>query len=333
MPRRRQCTAESRSHVSLDPSAGLHPKTSHRRQLCMERFLTWLEKELGRTTAVEHLSIQELNVALIGFGKFLFYEGEPKYLFAECINAIVDLCPQFRGQLAAPWSTLSRWEESEPVVRSMIMPASVFQAAISLSLLWGWSKFTSALLLGFHGLLRPSEFLPLQRADLVLPRDVLSCEPICYVRILHAKTSRFMLRQHARISDQGTVRFLDHIFGCMPQSELLFNCSANVFRARWNRLFAHFGINTSERNRGITPKSLRGSGASWFFHHTEDLDRVLWRGRWSAKRTLEHYLQDVMGQVLLSSLPQEKRDLVLQLAASASDLLSKSLDCQQPCAT
>ena len=99
-----------------------------------------------------------------------------------------------------------------------------------------------------------------------------------------------LYRQHARISDQGTVRFLDHIFGCMPQSELLFNCSANVFRARWNRLFAHLGINTSERNLGITPKSLRGSGASWFFHHTEDLDRVLWRGRWSAKRTLEHYL-------------------------------------------
>ena len=158
-------------------------------------------------------------------------------------------------------------------------------------------------------------------------------EPTCYVRILHSKTSRFMLRQHARGSDQGSVFFLDQIFGCMPQSGLLFNCSANVFRARWSGLFAHLGINASERDRGITCKSLRGSGASWFFHHIEDLDRVLWRGRWSAKRTLEHYLQEVMGQVLLSNLPQEKHDFVLQLAAAASDLLSESLDCQQPCAT
>lgn len=173
----------------LGPSAGLNPITNHRRQLCMETFLTWLERELGQTTAVEHLSIQELKVALIGFGKFLFYEGEPKYLFAECMNAIIDLCPQFRGQLAAPGSTLSRWEESEPVVRSMIMPASVFQAAISFSLLWGVHR---CIIAGLPRPLRPSEFLPLQRADLVLPKDVLSCEPICYVRILHSKTSRFI---------------------------------------------------------------------------------------------------------------------------------------------
>ena len=33
-------------------------------------------------------------------------------------------------------------------------------------------------------------------------------------------------------------------------------------------------------------------------------------------------MQDVMGQVLLSSLPQEKRDLAIQLAASASAFAS-----------
>ena len=126
-------------------------------------------------------------------------------MFSETINAVVDQLPHLRGQLAAPWTTLSRWEEVEPVSRSMVMPASVLQAAISLSLLWSWPRMAAALLIGFHGLLRPSEFLPLQRADLILPRDLLSHEKLCYIRILHSKTSRFMLRQHARISDHMTV--------------------------------------------------------------------------------------------------------------------------------
>ena len=324
MPRLRRATAASRSHISLDIPAGRRPQTNKRREHCLSCFLSWLCHALGLFVSLASLTVPELNTALIGFGKHLFYEGEPRYLFAETINALVDLYPHLKGQLIAAWSTLSRWE-GEPTVRSMIMPASIFQAAVSLSILWGWPKFAAALLLGFHGLLRPSEFLPLLRSDLVLPRDVLSAESICYVRILHSKTSRFMLRQHARISDRTTVRFLDCLFGLLPRTELLFGVSASVFRNRWNKVFGFLGICTSEKLQGITPKSLRGSGASWLFHHTEDVERVLWRGRWQSRKTLEHYLQDVMGQVLLADLPLHKRDLVLEFAEVSSALLEESM--------
>ena len=177
------------------------------------------------------------------------------------------------------------------------------------------------MLLGFHGLLRPNEILPLKGRDLVLPRDVLSDELICCVRILHSKTSRFLLRQHARVSDQVSVSFLDATFGCMPMDQPLFNCSPGMFRTRWNKIFGFFGVPYAAKKKGLTPKCLHGTGASWLFHHTEDIERVLWRGRWQSRRTLEHYLQDVMGQVLLSELPQDKRDLVASLAAASSSLL------------
>lgn len=134
-----------------------------------------------------------------------------------------------------------------------------------------------------------------------------------------------MLRQHARISDELSVHFLDAIFGCLAKTDFLFNCSSSLFRSRWNRIFKFLGIPTSERDRGITPKALRGSGASWLFHCTEDVNRVLWRGRWQSKRTLEHYLQDVLGQVLLADLIQDKRDLCLELADSASSLLAAAI--------
>ena len=328
MPRVKKDTVVSRSHVSLDPSSGRHPQTSKRRAQCLERFLVWLSKELGQPVDLPHLDNADLNAALIGFGKRLFYTGEPKYMFSETINAVVDKFPHLRGQLAAPWTTLSRWEAVEPVARSMVMPASVFQAGVSLSLLWNWPRMAAALLIGFHGFLRPNEFLPLQRVDLILPRDVLSSEPICYIRIWHSKTSRFMLRQHARISDHMTVVFLDHVFGALPPTDLLFGCSSHIFRNRWNKVFSFLGLNISDKANGITPKSLRGSRASWFFHQTEDLSRVLWRGRWQARRTWEHYLQDVMGQVLLTDLSPAKRDLVLELATASSSLLYGSYDQQ-----
>ena len=323
--RRRTATVESRANISLELSAHRHPQTTKRRTFCLTFFITWLADSLEKDISLGDLSTIELNTALIAFGKHLFYSGEPRYIFAECINAIVDLQPHLRGQL---WphhgAHCLGGARANQELGSMIKPASVLKAAVALSLLWGWPRFGAALLLGCHGLLRPNEFLSLLRSDLILPQDVLSDEKICYVRILHSKTSRFMLRQHARVSDVGTVCFLERLFGASPRWEPLFGASLNVFRNRWNHIFHHLGIPTSERRGGVTPKSLRGSGASWLFHHTEDVERVLWRGRWQSRRTLEFYLQDVMGQVLVADLEQSKQDLISELAHASAALLVES---------
>eukprot|EP00438_Fugacium_kawagutii_P025929 Skav202348 [mRNA] locus=scaffold2638:236849:237829:- [translate_table: standard] len=325
MPRTRKATVESRSAFSLDVTANRHPATNKRRDACYDSFCKWIKDELQLVVSEDNFPPQTMNTALIAFGKHLFYTGAPKYFFAETINSVVDHFPGYRHLISSAWATLKKWEEAEPTERAMVMPASVFQAAVALSLIWGWPIFAAALLMGFHGLLRPNEILPLNRSDLVLPRDVLSDEQICYIKLSTSKTSRFMLRQHARISDHLTVRFLDKQFGCLPQSSPLFGCSFSMFRTRWNKLFSFLGIPTSEKKRGITPKSLRGSGASWQFHYTEDVTRILWRGRWQSRRTLEHYLQDVMGQVLLSDLPQDQRDVVMDLCLASSHLLVSAL--------
>eukprot|EP00438_Fugacium_kawagutii_P006830 Skav227028 [mRNA] locus=scaffold456:256501:257304:+ [translate_table: standard] len=266
-----------------------------------------------------------MSTALIAFGKHLFYTGAPKYFFAETINSVVDRFPGYRHLISSAWATLKKWEEAEPTERAMVMPASVLQAGVALALVWEWPLFAAALLMGFHGLLRPNEILPLKRSDLVLPRDVLSTEQICYVKLITSKTSRFMLRQHARISDHMTVRFLDLQFKDLPYDAPLFGCSFSMFRTRWNKLFNFLGIPTTEKCRGITPKALRGSGASWQFHCTEDVGRIMWRGRWQSRRTLEHYLQDVMGQVLLANLTQEQRDTLMDLCFASSHLLVAAL--------
>lgn len=327
MPPPRRDVSEVRSTVSLEPTANRHPGTNKRRLHCYELFCSWVSRELQVLVNDEVFPPQHMSTALIGFGKHLFYSGAPKYLFAETINAVIDRFPNYRGCVAAAWGTLKKWEEAEPTERAMVMPASIFTAAVALCLLWQWRNFAGALLLGFHGLLRPSEIIPLRRAHLVLPRDVLSADPIGYIKIIQSKTSRFMLRQHSRISDAVTIAYLDSVFGTLPRDHLLFNCSFSAFRSRWNKLFGALGVPTSERARGITPKSLRGSGASWLFHCAEDVTKLLWRGRWQSRRTLEHYFQDVMGQVLLADLSHDDRENVLLLSEASSFLLAQAIGC------
>ncbi|CAE7245675.1 SUF4 [Symbiodinium sp. CCMP2456] len=292
-----------------------------RRELLFLEFTRWVEGELQCSFQQVASSGLLLGTALVGYGKALFYSGSPKYTFSETLNAVVDRFKHFRASLGAAWSILTRWEEEEPVERSMVMPEAVFRAAIAVALLWQWPLFAAALLVGFHGLLRPGEILSLRRRDLLLPRDLLSCTPVAYVTILGAKTRRFLQRQHAKVSDFCSVKFLDALFGHLPGIVPLFACSPAVFRKRWNLLFGSLGVPTAEDAKGITPKSLRGSGATWMYQLTEDVERIQWRGRWQQRRTLEHYLQEVAGQLLLADLTESHRARILHLAAFAAPLL------------
>ena len=79
---------------------------------------------------------------------------------------------------------------------------------------------------------------------------------------------------------------------------------------------------TGDNEQGVTPKCLRGSGATWLYQLTEDIGRIQWRGRWQQRRTLEHYLQDVAGQLLLTDLTESQRSTVLELAPFAATFLS-----------
>ena len=126
MPRPHGCTAFSRSGISLEPIANRAPETSKRRAECFHSFQAWVFQELGAEVTEANFFPRFMNWALIGFGKFLFYKGKPKYQFIEIINAVIDLFPAYRGLVSSAWATLKKWEEVKPVERSMVMPAALF---------------------------------------------------------------------------------------------------------------------------------------------------------------------------------------------------------------
>ena len=314
MPRPRKSKDEKRQNVQLDFASGLTGVVRSRRERFFLMFTAWVTAELGCEFHQLACTGLLLGTALVAFGKHLFYEGFPKYMFSETINAVVDRYRHVKTALAPAWGIMSRWADEEPSEPSMVMPEALLRAAFSVAIAWGWPLFGATLLLGFHGLLRPAEFLHLRRIDLVLPRDLLTDIPLVFVRLLNTKTKRFMRRQHARISDLGTVKFLDHLFGHLPYRALLFNCSAAIHRRRWDEVFTFLNVPVTEAAKGITPKSLRGSGATWLYQRTEDVDKIQWRGRWQARKNLEYYLQDVAGQILLTDLTESQKSKVIALA-------------------
>ena len=299
---------------------------SSRRDTLFRLFSDWVEQEFS--CAFEQLASTGLllSTALVAYGKLLFYRGEPKYKFSETVNATGDRFRHLKPFFGSAWSILSRWEEEEPSERSMILPESLFKAGNAVALAWSWPIFVAGLLLGFHGLLRPGGFLHLRRRDLLLPRDLLIDVAVAFVRILGSKTRRLIQRQHARISDITAVRFLDAVFGSWECNSLLFNCSPYMFRRRWDAVFKHSHVPTSEKDGGITPKSLRGSGATWLYQRTEEVGKIQWRGRWQQRRTLEYYLQDVAGQVLLTHLTESQRRTVMSLAALSQSLVMHTIE-------
>jgi hypothetical protein len=175
--------------------------------------------------------------------------------------------------------------------------------------------------LGFHGMLRIEELLCMTRADLILPADLLSEHCLAFCRVRDPKTKHIMRRQHVRISDVLTVHYLHAVFASAAPGVLLIGLSPAQFRCRWSKLLTHLSIPVSSADSGATPGCLRGSGATWFYQATEDVPRIAWRGRWTRVQTLEHYLQEVAGQVLLAGLSANHRTSIKLLAELAQPAL------------
>ena len=211
---------------------------------------------------------------------------------------------------------------TEPGRSRVVIPASLLRAMFGVSLLWGWSRFAGLLLLGFCGMMRPDEFLSASRRDLVLPSDRLERGGDAFLRIAEAKTRRFMRYQHARISDFEVVRFLEVTFGPLGRDEPLAPYGASSFRSRWNAVLVRLGVPSQVAASGPTPGSLRGSGATEFYLQTEDVPRIAWRGRWRKVETLEHYLQEVAAQLMLTDLPPAARTAIGEFADASSRLLN-----------
>lgn len=310
-----------RARGPLDLKIGFVPATSDRMEKCFDGLRRWCLEVGGLNWEVIRVDPKALAWALRGYGLHLFEEGHPRYLFTYAITAAQEYLPESRAHLSVAWQINKKWQIHEPGECRAVLPSLVIRAACCLACLWNWRSWLGLVLLGFSAMLHPSEIMALVRRDLIFPRDVHFDSPSLFIRVRDPKTARFARRQHGRVDDSSVIKICEALFFSLPLDEKIFPGSMTSFRKQWNSIMNRLGVPCTQAAKGATPGVLRGSGATYLYSCSEDINWVAWRGRWSRVRTLEYYLQEVGAQMLIHELDPLSRSRITSLADAAWPVL------------
>ena len=213
---------------------------------------------------------------------------------------------------------IARWEKLEPPIHRTPIPGSILRAMVVIGVLLNWKRFSGVLCLAFFGITRPGEVLRASRKDLVLAGDLLLPDSnVAYLRVGEPKPrGRGKGRvQHASIHEPKVIGFIEHIFGHVHKTDMLYGVSPNTFRRRWNHALQILLVPSEAR---LTPGSLRGGGAVEAYRSGMELTKLCWRMRLKNLATLESYIQEVAADAFLVELSDTARKRI-QLFASAFD--------------
>ena len=306
----------------LDLTSGFAASTRHKMRKSLQASALWLREVLGLSLNQALSSVSSAATALRGYGLHLYAAGLPRYLLVYAITAVQDACPEYRNHLTPAWQIDKKWQHIEPGECRPVISQPILQAAVALGLLWGWGDWVAVTLIGFICMLHPAEFISLLRSDLILPADAMTPDRIAYIHVRNPKTARFARRQHARLDDDQVLQFLEARFAGLHLSDKLFRGSLHVYRRQWNAIMQHLGVPHTQAAKGATRGVLRGSGATFLYLETENVQLVAWRGRWSKLKAVEFYLQEVAAQLLLQQLSASSRAKIAILRSYASRLVA-----------
>lgn len=307
----------------LDDAELVDPHTSLLGLRVWDAFRRWCISRISEE-AFESLILCPATLCILveRFGRDLFQKGDSIYVLRQLITLIQRWKPNFRQYLGKAWQLVSKWEDIEPSSHRNPLPPVVYQAMVSLAVLWNWPRVAALLVLTYEAICRPGEVLRATRADLLLPEDLVVEDPgTMFLCINQPKGKRRGIGrvQHAKISDPAATKFISRVFGKLPLWALLYPASAASFRRRWDRLLSALLVPTSF---GLTPASMRGGGAVRAYRANLDVTSICWRMRLKNLDTLQHYLQEAGAISLYASLPEKSKARIL----SASRLYSKLLD-------
>ncbi|CAK9004203.1 Guanylate-binding protein 7, partial [Durusdinium trenchii] len=211
-------------------------RTQSIRQDLLTKLEVWLATQLPEVT-LEDLARHHIDVLSEWLEEYmvtLYLDGQSRRSAAETLNVVVQKFGWLRSSLAAPWSVLKTWDMLEPVTHHPPMPVQVLYALAGTAMAWQWPHFAALLVLGFFGLLRPSELIGLRRQDLSLPQDHWG-DNVIYVRVSQPKTRfRAAAAQHVRLDEAGIAGWVQTIFGSMPMWRKLWPGGATYLFRLWS---------------------------------------------------------------------------------------------------
>lgn len=314
----------SRDPTLLD-ARGHVPVVAARRHMYLRLFTGWLEthKRIG-FPAFLLFDARKADTTLAAYGRYLFQHGRSRLVYAETINAVVDIERSWRRLLEAAWDVAWVWKGLADTGNNQAMPAEVVLAVMSLGIVWGWFDMAILLGLGFFGMLRPGELAGLLAGDLVFS-DVAG-RPALFVHIRLPKMRRIgPRREHVRIDDEPLIAAVRRFVQGRELNASLFAGSQLDFAAALRQLLTALGLPYGQGS-GLTPASLRAGGATFWYHRFDSTEFVRFRGRWANTRMLEVYIQEVAATSLVARLHPSTQERVARFAACTPFLLRDFID-------
>ena len=301
----------------------LEPATIAMRARIWQSFVSWVDDNVGPGVFPWVLNQPATLVdLLISFGHSAFKERLSLSYYRQLLAHVQRENLAVRPFMSLAWQLVSKWELCEPTNHRPPLPEPLLAAMIALELSWHWDRWTCTLLFSFFAACRVGEVLHARREHLLLPSDLLSDDPVAYLKIVSPKSRRRGARiQYATFSEARFIPLLEMVWSksLLTDRCCLYGGSPGAFRTRWNAMIRKLEIPTTSR---LTPGSLRAGGAVWLHKKGLAIADVLWRLRLQHLKTLTFYLQEVTADSVLPSLSQDVREKIRLLRCVMPILLA-----------
>ena len=318
----------ARAGITLDEGRRVTEMTKGTRSDLLQSFCAWLESEnliFDEIYMAKQPDLDQINGALVRFGRFLFQAGKPLYHYSETVNAVATKRPILRRSLQQAWDLAALWGSYEPTEHHVAMPFQILLAMLTVCLMWGWKVEAACFALAWGAILRIGEVTAATRADLILPEDVASTADYILIKLLEPKT-RFKSARHqaGKLEQPDLIRVISLGFRNLKPQEKLWPMSSAVLRSRFTKVLEKLDLphKTGQRPKALSLSSFRPGGATWLITMTESAELVRRRGRWSSPKVMEMYLQEVAASTYLNDISQNSKLLIQEAMGFFLECLS-----------
>ena len=217
------------------------------------------------------------------------------------------------GVLKPLWKAFAHWKRLEPYDYRLPLTPEVVFALCGVAVDQRDWRFLLFVILSFHCWLRPNECLSLQWSDLCTS-PYLGVPGVVSIRCPKVKSPPV---QHVVIESVSIAAVVNEVRAQLCHDPLtpVFTWNPAALHRKWVAALACLCLNhdvvkdSRLLSSRFTPAGLRTSGATADFLRNENLDRVMWRGRWHSLPVLKHYLQ--LGVAHLASMSFSRRTVQL----------------------
>jgi hypothetical protein len=290
--------AAGRRRLGLIRLNRAQPRTVARYSRAYAMLQNWM-----RAHGLENINnLESLDHAIGWYIESLWHEGESRSLAADTLSAVQYFCMR-RHFLTGSWMLISAWQRLELPVRAPPMPALVLAALAGAALQRNDVPLAVCFLVGFHCYLRSGEMAFLQGGHFHLSSDTSGVLILPWTKSGIRRGAQEMVR----LDDQCVIRWVCRAKAAVGNAQF---ASAIRLRQFMDSMLTFWGLT----HFGLRPYSIRRGGATHDFRASNDIQRILLRGRWGNVATARIYLTEGLAELLNQALPEPMTQFLMSVA-------------------